>query len=270
MYSETPNADSSLPLSDDHVERYARIIREWLAVRRHYDLFLWLQGEIQYYLPHEIMLAGWGDFNSTLVRHDIVSALIGVRTGRSNKRSLSPLLQGLFNRWIELGRTPYVLGVGDSGFLLEERALQCPLGVAAQGMQSILIHGISDKRGQHHCVYLLFSSTEKFRASSFRAVNILLPYLDTALGQIEPLPSPAESGPPPKRREDYGLTRSEIDVMNWTKIGKTTSEIAAILGISTYKVKNYVREIFRKLDAHSDYGSDQLHYGDTKTNNPLF
>lgn len=239
----------SFPLSPENVGGYATIIREWVAVRRHYDLFLWLQGEIQHYLPHEILLAAWGDFNSNLIRHDIVSALIGVRTDHSSKRALSPLLQGLFNRWIELGKMPYTLGAGESVFLLEERALQCPLGIASQGMQSILIHGISDKRGRHDCLYIIFSSRKRFGPSSFKAFNVLLPYFDAALGQIDPLPSPRESGQSPKSRENYGLKPREIEIMNWIKVGKTTPEIAAILGISPYMVKNHVRGIFKKFDA---------------------
>ena len=58
-------------LSADHLQRYFRIIQEGLAVRRHSDLLRWLQGEIQHYLPHEIMVAAWGDFgaDSTSLRH---------------------------------------------------------------------------------------------------------------------------------------------------------------------------------------------------------
>jgi transcriptional regulator EpsA len=237
----------SYSLSSEQVERYARIIREWMAVRRHYDLFLWLQGEIQHYLPHEIMLAAWGDFRSNLIHHDIVSALIGVRTEHSDVGSLSPLLEGLFNRWLESGRKPYELGAGETGFLLEDRALQCPLGIASQGMQSILIHGISDKRGQHDCLYVIFGSGKKFGTSSFNAFNILLPYLDSALGQIDPLPSHDPLSTAHISREDYRLTRRETEIMNWTKEGKTTSEIAGILGISTFTVKNHLRSIFKKL-----------------------
>ncbi|MDQ3185600.1 MAG: hypothetical protein M3Q16_03875 [Pseudomonadota bacterium] len=117
-------------------------------MRRHYDLLIWLQGEVQHYLPHEIMLAAWGDFRSNLICYDIVSALVGVRTEHANPESLSPLLQGLFNRWTGLGKIPYTLGVGESGFLLEERGLQCSLGMALLGMRSSLIHGIGGALGQ--------------------------------------------------------------------------------------------------------------------------
>lgn len=246
-------------LSAEQVERYGRIIREWMAVRRHYDLFLWLQGEIQHYLPHEIMLAAWGDFHSNLIRHDIVSALIGVRTQHSDVSSLSPLLQGLFNRWIELGRRPYELSVGETGFLLEDRALQCPLGVASQGMQSILIHGISDKRGQHDCLYIIFGSGKKFATSSFSAFNILLPFLDSALGKIDPLPLHAQLGQSFSSPGNNQLTRRETEIINWIKEGKTTSEIAAILGISTFTVTDHLRSIFKKLASYTPLAGDVRH-----------
>ena len=98
VFSFSPSAEDA--------ERYFQIIQEGMGVRRHYDFLIWLQGEIQHYLPHEIMLAAWGDFNSNLIRYDIVSALLGVRTDYANMESLSPLLQGLFNRWIELDKVP--------------------------------------------------------------------------------------------------------------------------------------------------------------------
>ena len=234
-------------LSPEQAERYSRIVCEWMAVRRHYDLFLWLQGEIQHYLPHEIMLAAWGDFHSNLIRHDIVSALIGVRTQYSDITSLSPLLQGLFNRWIELGRMPYELSVGETGFLLEEPALQCPLGLASQGMQSILIHGTSDQRGQHDCLYIIFCSGKKFATSSFAAFNILLPLLDSALGKIVPLPLHDQPGQPLSNSRINRMSRREIEIMNWIKEGKTNSEIGAILGISTFTVTTQLRSILKKL-----------------------
>ena len=81
-------------LSADHPQRYFRIIQEGLAVRRHSDLLRWLQGEIQHYLPHEIMVAAWGDFGSESPSYDIVSALPGVRTAYSEPAGLSPLLAG--------------------------------------------------------------------------------------------------------------------------------------------------------------------------------
>src|SRR5687768_12354965 len=140
-------------LSADHLQRYFRIIQEGLAVRQHFDLLMWLQGEVQHYLPHEIMLVAWGDFSSNSIRHDIISPLPGVRTARSESAVLSPLLRTFYNRWVELGRMPCTSRVGepdiDNTRIAQAGSPKCSFGLALQGMHSSLLHGISDKRGRN-------------------------------------------------------------------------------------------------------------------------
>lgn len=237
-------------LSAEHLDRYYRIITESLAIRRHNELLAWLQGELQHYLPHEILIAAWGDFTANLICYDVVSALAGVRTERSNPRTLSPLLRELFNRWVQLGKSPYTLGVGDSGFLLEG-GLQCPLGKALQGMRSLLIHGLTDARSNQDCLYVIFSTERKLH-ESLGAMQILLPYLDTALSQVTPLIHPESNAPVStdqlKNGERWGLSRREMEIMHWVNIGKTNPEIASILGISVFTVKNHLQHIFKTLD----------------------
>jgi transcriptional regulator EpsA len=245
--AETPDMGFNFPLMAEHAERYTRIIEEAAAVSRHYDLLIWLQGEIQYYLPHEIMLAAWGDFASGSIRYDIASALLGVRTECSNTEVLSPLLQGLFNRWITLGKTPYILAGDESVFLLEEHGLQCPLGAALRGMRSVLIHGVSDKRGRHDCLYIMLSSRRKLGISAVNAIKVLLPYLDTAMGQVEPLICHQRSASMHPNIKDGGLNTLEVEILNWLKAGKTNSEIADILRISLVALKNHFRNIFKKF-----------------------
>jgi len=259
-------------LSADHLQRYFRIIQEGLAVRRHCDLLKWLQGEIQHYLPHEIMVAAWGDFGTDSTYYDIVSALPGVRTAYSEPAGLSPLLRELYNRWVELGRMPVAtsmsdlgmsdLGMGDLGMrdagmgesclLRTGMGLQCSFGRALQGMHSSLLHGISDKRGQHDCLYVIFSSQERFDNSTLNAMEVLLPYLDNALRRVAPLPHPC--GPllaSSTDGEDFGLSERETEIMSWVRKGKTNAEIGSILCISSYTVKNHLHQIFRKLDVYN-------------------
>lgn len=45
------------------------------------------------------------------------------------------------------------------------------------------------------------------------------------------------------------LTRREAEVLRWVYHGKTNEEVAAILGISVFTVKNHVQRILLKLDA---------------------
>lgn len=247
----TYKMDQLSTLSIEHLDRYQRIITEAIGIRRHSELLAWLQGELQHYLPHEILIAVWGNFAENLICYDIVSALPGVRTEYSNPRTLAPLLQGLFNRWVELGKSPYTLGVGDSGFLLEGGGLQCSLGKALQGMRSLLVHGLTDERLNQDCLYVIFSMERKLH-ESLGAMQILLPYLDTALCQVTPLVHPESHASvltdQPKDGEYWGLSKREIEIMNWVRIGKTNPEIASILGISVFTVKNHLQHIFKALE----------------------
>lgn len=247
-------------LSADHLQCYFRVIQEGIAVRRHCDLLKWLQGEIQHYLPHEIMLAAWGDFGSNSINHDIISPLPGVRTAQSEPEGLSPLLRALYNRWVELGRMPRALsvskfGIGGSGIFHAGSGPQCSFGKALQGMRSSLLHGISDKRGgPHDCLYVIFSSQDKLNESTLNAMEILLPYLDTALRRVAPLrqsscPTPFLIDAPDS--QSYGLSDREIEIMEWVRKGKTNAEIGSILCISSYTVKNHLHQIFRKLDVYN-------------------
>jgi transcriptional regulator EpsA len=258
-------------LSIDQLQRYSRIIQEGIAVRRHCDLLEWMQGEIQHYLPHEIMLAAWGDFSSGSIRHDIISALPGVRTAHLAPEGLSPLLRRLYNYWVELGRMPCASGAGEPGLLQEDEGLQCAFGKALQGMRSTLLHGISDKRGRHDCLYILFSSEDRFNASTLSAMEILLPYIDTALRRVAPLSPPPVVVPFPtgpasgagareeralgegeaEISEDYGLSKREAEIMDWVRMGKTNAEIGSILSISSFTVKNHLQHIFKKLDVYN-------------------
>ena len=255
-------------LSADHLPRYFRIIQEGIAVRHHCDLLKWLQGEVQHYLPHEIMVAAWGDFGADSTYYDIVSALPGVRTAYSEPAALSPLLRELYNRWVELGRMPVAasmsdlgmsdlcmseVGTGKSCMLRPGRSLQCSFGKALRGMHSLLLHGISDKRGQHDCLYVIFSSQEGFNDSTLSAMEILLPYLDNALRRVAPLPRPCRTPllPASADGEDFGLSERETEIMGWVRKGKTNAEIGSILCISSYTVKNHLHQIFRKLDVYN-------------------
>lgn len=247
---------SSLPV--EHLERYSRIIQEGIEVRSHSDLLNWLQGELQHYLPHEIMLATWGNFGSNSIRHDIVSPLPGVRTAQLEPARLNPLLRAFYNRWVELGRLPYASGVqetpiGETCISHSNSVFASAFGSALRSMRTSLLHGISDERGRHDCLYVIFSSQDKLDDSALSAMEILLPYLDTALRRVAPLPlsfrvaleAESSSG------EVYGLSERETEIMDWVRKGKTNAEIGNILCISSYTVKNHLHQIFRKLDVYN-------------------
>ena len=261
----TPNTNN-MPrfssLSDEDLKRYLGLVEQSLRVRRHFDLLLWLQGDVQRFLPHEIMLAGWGDFRLGMIAHDIVSALPGVRTARTTVESVSPLLSALFARWIELGRVPYVIKAGEAGFpaALESaesgEGVAGELGVALKSARSALIHGICDERGRHDCLYVLFAGGDVHDERARKVMDLLLPYLDTALRQVPQLrsdPGPAADEVAGEHADacEHGLSDREMEIMAWVKLGKTNQEIGMILDISAFTVKNHLKRIFKKLGVYN-------------------
>jgi transcriptional regulator EpsA len=245
-------------LTDGELRQYSNLVRDSIVIRRHVDLLRWLQGDLQRFIPHEIMIAAWGDFGMGLIHYDIISLLPGVRTEHANGDTLAPLLHGLFDRWVELGKVPYALGTDESGLLLNDSILGCALGDALHEMRSSLVHGISDERGRHDCLYVAFSLKTNLDTLGRSAMEFLLPYLDTALRQVPHLARQHRSASPPaaphepiKGSEGYGLTDREIEIMHWVSVGKTNSEIGTILDISAFTVKNHLQRIFKKLDVYN-------------------
>lgn len=248
---------SLLPsLSTEDLHHYHRVVTHSVEVRSHFDMLIWLQGDMQKYLPHDILIAAWGDFSSGHVQHDIISALSGVRSHAAQSEFLSPLMVSLFNRWAEFGKKPFSLNAGDSGFSLDEFGLKSALGGALLKMRSATIHGITDERGSHDCVYVVFSARKQFTDLERNAMAMVLPYIDTALRQVEHLPhqsgvsssAPANSAAETKLPEPDVLTEREAEILKWVALGKTNPEIGSILDISAFTVKNHMQRVFKKLD----------------------
>ncbi len=235
---------SSLPPAE--LGRYSSLIQEVVAVRRHADLFHWLQGEVQHYLPHDVMIAAWGDFHLGRVKFDIVSALPGIRTATTAPAPLMELLRTSFDLWVAGGKVPRT-----SPLASRQTELRHALGGAVEGMRSSVVHGIRDERGRHDCLYVTFSSRPSAGKSVRDSMAMLLPYVDTALRQMEPFPTAANVTEAPVTTAGIefceGLTSREVEIMDWVRKGKTNQEIGSILDISAFTVKNHMQRIFRKI-----------------------
>lgn len=247
---------SFLPsLSTEELHHYHRVVTHSVDVRSHFDMLIWLQGDMQKYLPHDILIASWGDFANGAVQHDILSAMAGVRSHASHTEPLTPLLVSLFERWTSFGKRPFSLNAGQSGFSMDDAGLKSALGGALLKMRSATVHGITDERGSHDCLYVVFSTQEQFSEKERNAMAVVLPYIDTALRQVEHLPhqanigaAPAPADTPALPPEADVLTEREAEILKWVALGKTNPEIGSILDISAFTVKNHMQRVFRKLD----------------------
>lgn len=253
-------------LSSTDIQHYHRVVTQSGEVRSHFDLLLWLQGDMQRYLPHDIMVAAWGNFQDSQIQYDVLSPLPGVRSHTALPQVVQPMLRRLFFRWSEFGKKPFVLNVGLDGFMLQHETKMCALGRSLQQMRSAMVHGIADARGSLDCLYIAFGMHAPYSDNESSAMAAVLPYIDIALRQVEHLPnqtfprapmtesappapvSSPESVPESLPLQQWGLTSREAEIVSWVAMGKTNPDIGMILGISAFTVKNHLQRIFKKLD----------------------
>lgn len=240
-------------LDNGEMVQFVELLNESLKVRSHFEFLLWSQGNLQQFLPHDIMIAAWGDFSLGLVYFDIVSAIPGIRTGTVQNTNLAPLLKRLFSYWNEHSRAPFTLSI-NQGIFEENEFANNQLDDNFRHMRSALVHAIKDVRGRHDCLYVLMSSSSAVQDSSRTMLEALLPYIDSSLRQLDHLPEqmPATVASYTEatalNEEMDALSTRELEIMEWVRNGKTNYEIGMILDISAFTVKNHLQRIFRKLD----------------------
>ena len=70
-------------------ERFMQIVEHASKVNCHYDLYLMLQNQVQHFIPHQILISAWGDFDSSSLTLDVVSPLPGGRSVAVNEMASS-------------------------------------------------------------------------------------------------------------------------------------------------------------------------------------
>nr|WP_315427302.1 XrtB/PEP-CTERM-associated transcriptional regulator EpsA [uncultured Albidiferax sp.] len=236
-------------LSFDELQHYHRVISDSVEVRNQADMQAWLQGNMQRYLPHDILIAAWGEFTKGQVQHNIISPITVIDTPGIPSRDITPLLQHWFARWIECGGKPFMHHPDEYCFPVEGS------GFSPTQMRSVMVHGIRDARGSHDCLYVIFSRHTPHSQIGLSAMSVLLPYIDTALRQIPPLPRQTHATQPESQmstgavlKKNHDLTEREAEILSWVTAGKTNSEIGSILEISAFTVKNHMQRVFKKLN----------------------
>ena len=241
------------PVNQQH---FVDQVRESLQVKCHLQLMLWLQGDFQHSLPHQIFIAAWGDFSRGLVQHDVVSTIPALRTSHIANRDISQFTSHLFHRWLGHGAAPFAAHY--------ENLTLGPDGAGRAGleafteMHSVLVHGIRDARGRHDCIYIFLNSDPVVGPQALDHLRIMLPFVDTAVRQVEHLPCQSVEDAAPQEPEiaeevacvaatDLQLSTRELEIMDWVRMGKTNYEVGKILNISTFTVKNHLQRIYKKV-----------------------
>lgn len=235
------------------------LLQQGLAVNRHIDLMLWLQGDVQHFLPHDILLACWGKFDETGFRVDVISRLPAIRTTTVMERDIEPVVRALHERWQRSGQSAFTMAI-PTGINVTRAHDGCRVAEAFGAMRSALVHGLRDQRGRHDCFYIALSHLPQLPPGAHWNFAVLLPYLDAALRSVTHLSEQYSDGHTTNGADGaalaptlaaLGLSDREIEIMLWVRAGKTNQEIGLILHISAFTVKNHLKRIFRKLDVRN-------------------
>lgn len=245
---------NTFPLTAKETEGFLHIATATAKIASHYDLYLLLQNEVQAFIPHEIMISAWGDFHGSKPRLDVISSIQGVRTGQLNDCgcSIEQLLSGFFSRWVAGGRRPLLLNDAAARLIMRSTC-GCALHSALRRMGSVLVHGIHNARDNLDSLYATMNpvviktgkSTERF----FFLVDTLVAQFDVAFRKVAAWKPDDTITDETNSVGQNNLSEREQEIVKLITSGKTNTEIAEVLGISAFTVKNHTQRIFRKLGA---------------------
>lgn len=245
--------EASLIASTQNAEHdhFIDVLQPIFRAKSHLDLFLWMQGDLQLFLPHDIFAAVWCGERLDDFQVDLISAMPYMRSAHMLGRGILPLIRNMLLHWRSIEYCPFCM-TRPEGFMLEADSDNLPLiDSGFGGMRSALANGILDQRERHQLLYIAFSQSVLPQPSAAKYLRMLTPYIDFAMRQVTPLPSPPNLSNPKLAQTDcsaYGLTPREAEIMKWVGAGKTNEVIGVILNISIFTVKNHLKRIFEKME----------------------
>lgn len=223
-------------------DRLVWIVESALEVRNQTSLFLWTQGALQALVPHEIMIClinggasrGWRTnwLSSTrYFRQEHFRSVCVPQTG---------LVSRLMNQWCMTGE-PQFLAPPDVD-------AETGRALAEAELKDVAAHGVRNGAGEVAGFFSFSRTSLRSCNQSRRILEVVVPHLYVTCCRVmaEDAGLPGESG-----RAESTVTHRETEILHWIKEGKTTADIAGILHLSPFTVKNHVQNILKKLGAKS-------------------
>jgi transcriptional regulator EpsA len=240
-------------MPDSDPARFLDIADQGAGLETHADLWRWLQGAVQGWLAHDIMLVGWGDFRSGDLHFDLVSSLPGVRSHNCQADRIAPLIHYFRDCWAAARHLPCHVDMNGCAELLGDWGQAWAPNEAIASMRTAVVHGIGDGKHCGERIFVAMSRRASPPAGAGTALRLLLPFIDTALRRMPP--APVRQAHCERNQVETlvmrlapALSERERQIMVWVALGKTNPEIGCILQISEFTVKNHMKSIFGKLD----------------------
>jgi transcriptional regulator EpsA len=228
-------------------EQVFNVIQKSFSINKHLDFFNWMQDSVRSVLPHDILVAAWGDFETGDLNFDVSSNIDEIRTQKliDAPGVFSYLMSNLHQRWVDNDERWFRINFFDANGISAQAPT--PFTRKLSGMNSLLVYGVRDTRGKNDCIYVFFDKSREFDVQH-SLLGLLMPHLDAALRRVEYIETTSTEVDVVDELNIGGLSDREHEILHWVRSGKTNLEIGMILGISPNTVKNHLKRIFQKLD----------------------
>lgn len=242
-------------LSGEEQECLLRAIETSLQVRKRHQFFLWTQGALQAFVPHQILIGlVCSNGNETLVLDRFNSCVVSDQDFDAACHPDNGLVMLAMEVWREGGEQPFLIAPGISASSPLHERLRDELerydfcNAAGHGSAPVVGSGISNS-------FFFFANmpdTLTLRHAYF--IELLMPHIHMAflrtLGQLE-RGSPAGDCSRRHAVERPLVTGREIEILRGVQEGKSNQEIGEMLCISPLTVKNHVQKILHKLNVRN-------------------
>lgn len=220
-------------------------------VKKHFDFYQWQQQYVNKFIPHNVLIAAWGDFDKGSLQFDICSSVPEIHSQQliSGCNEVGPLMSALFKKWEE----------NDDKWVFYEEFKLSELGIDLSPadeiitellpMRTVLVYGFRDKRSNSNVLYAFLNSHLMYETQT-SVLSAIMPHLDAALRRVDCLPENQESKidiPPILRM----ISEREASVLKLLIQGQSNPAIAEQLFISVNTVKNHLKNIYKKMGVSS-------------------
>lgn len=241
----------SVRLTRHDMEHLLITIETSLAVNNRYQFFLWSQGALQGFIPHETLFCAYGDIARMRFKVETFSrGLLNTQAEQDVGDPIHGLLPRIVDEWLRGSCVPRQFSPeGDD--MVGKRQLLADLQRSDFG--HVVAHGPREIVGEGGSFFAFVRHPSPHAARDAYLLELLMPYLHMALHRMlinERQQKPSDTGASAGSGSGAVtlLSKREMQVLHWVKNGKTNHEIGQILDITPPTVKNHVQNIMRKLN----------------------
>lgn len=235
-------------LSPRKLEYFGEAVAACQTVVDMSDLFMWTQGPLWAYLPHDVMLFSVQDSQSQWLFSDclhsqplkgqLVNALIDRRHGL-----LSNLIQE--SRKLNL----HILYIDPEG--RSDQPLDPELSRAAKALNlgALWFSDTGALPGFHRVSFALLGL--QLQGMAPQQIDWIAPCIQAALCRVASRLAATAASAMDDSLQAKVLTSRQMEIMKWVRQGKSNYEVGAIMGISPFTVKNHLHKIYQRLNVHN-------------------